>query len=87
MILSGATTPGQSLLGSNGNEGVLCIPQSSNIIGTSLSDCLVSYPGQLLAEFYSSAEMQLVYSAAIANWANCSIGPIVWTLSGATTQS
>ena len=44
--LSGATTPGQSWPGSDGNEGVLCIPQS--IIGTWPSDCLVSYPGYLL---------------------------------------
>ena len=41
--LSGATTPGQSGPGSNGNEGVLRIPQSSSIAGTSPSDCLVSY--------------------------------------------
>ena len=40
--LSGATTPGQCGTGSNGNEGVLRIPQSSSITGTSLSDCLVS---------------------------------------------
>ena len=37
--LSGATTPGQSGPGSDGNEGVLCILQSSSIIGTSPSDC------------------------------------------------
>ena len=43
--LSGATIPGQSGSGSNGNEGVLRIPQSPNITGTSPSDCLVSYPG------------------------------------------
>ena len=36
--------PGQSGPGSNGNEGVLNIPQSSSITGTSQSDCLVSYP-------------------------------------------
>ena len=30
-ILSGATNPGQSGPGSDGNEGVLCIPRSSNI--------------------------------------------------------
>ena len=30
-LLSGATTPGQSGPGSDGNEGVLHIPQSSNI--------------------------------------------------------
>ena len=37
--------PGQSGPGSNGNEGVLHIPQSPSITGTSPSDCLVSYPG------------------------------------------
>ena len=46
--LSGATTPGQSGPGSNGNEGVLCIPQISSNTGASPSDCLVSYPGDLL---------------------------------------
>ena len=46
--LSGATTPGQIGPGSNGNEGVLCIPQSSSITAASPSDCLVSYPGHLL---------------------------------------
>ena len=33
---------------SNGNEGVLCIPQSSSITETSPSDCLVSYTGHSL---------------------------------------
>ena len=46
--LSGATIPSQSGPGSNGNEGVLSILQSPNITGTSPSDRLVSYPGQLL---------------------------------------
>ena len=36
--------PGQGGPGRNGNEGVLRIPQSSSITGTSPSDCLVSYP-------------------------------------------
>ena len=40
--LSGATTPGQSRPGSDGNKGVLCIPQSSIITKSSPSDCLVS---------------------------------------------
>ena len=35
--LSGATTPGQSGPGSNGNKGVLCIPQSSSITGINLT--------------------------------------------------
>ena len=47
--LTGATTPGQSEPDSNGNEGMLRIPQNSNIIGTSPSDCLVSYLGHSLA--------------------------------------
>ena len=50
MTLSGATTPGQNGPGSDGNEGVLRIPQSSSITGTSPSDCLVSYPGHSLWE-------------------------------------
>ena len=41
--LSGATTPGQSGLGSVGKEGVHCISQSFSITGTSPSDCLVWY--------------------------------------------
>ena len=36
------------LSGSDGNEGVLCITQSSSIIGTSSSDCLVPYLGHSL---------------------------------------
>ena len=46
--LSDATTPGQSGPGSDGNEEVLHIPQSSSITKTSLWDCLVSYPRYLL---------------------------------------
>ena len=46
--LSGATTLGQREPGSDGNVGVPCIPQSSSITGTSLSDCFVSCPGHLL---------------------------------------
>ena len=36
--LSGATIPGQSGPGSNGNEGVLCILQNSSITGTAPLD-------------------------------------------------
>ena len=43
--LSGATTQGQSGPESNGNEGVLRIPESSNINRALLSDCFVLYPG------------------------------------------
>ena len=68
--LSGATTPGQSGPGSNSNKGVLRIPQSYSIAGTSPSDCLVSYPGHMLGwGSYPSAEKQSVYSTAPADWA------------------
>ena len=43
--LSGVTSPSQGGPGSDDNEGVLCISQSSSITGTSSPDCLVSYPG------------------------------------------
>ena len=46
--LSGASIPGQSGPGSDDNEEVLHIPQSSSITGTSPPDCLVSYPGHSL---------------------------------------
>ena len=67
--ISDATTPGQSGPRSNDNEEILCIPRSSSIIEASPFDCLVSYLGQSLGEFYSSTDMQSVYSAAPANWA------------------
>ena len=67
--LSGATALGQSEPGSDGNEGVLCIPQGSIVTKATPSDCLVSYPGYLLEESYLSAEMQLVYSAAQSDMA------------------
>ena len=67
--LPGATTLGQSGAGSNGNEVVLHIPQSSSITGASPSVCLVSYAGHSLEGSFSSAEIQLVYSTAPVNWA------------------
>ena len=66
MTLSGDTIPGQSGPGSDGNEGVLRIPQSSTITGTSLSDCFESYAGHSLRGAYSSTEKQSVYSTAPA---------------------
>ena len=42
--LSGATNPDQSGPGSDGNKGVIHIPQNSIITEASPSDCLVSYP-------------------------------------------
>ena len=42
--LSGVITPSQSRSGTDGNEGILRILQSSSNTGTSPSDCFVSYP-------------------------------------------
>ena len=68
-IMSGATTPDQSRLGSDDNEGALCIPQSSNITETLPSDCLVSYLGHSsVGRSYPSAEMLSVYSTAPVEW-------------------
>ena len=67
--LSDATTPGQSRRGSDGNEGVLRIPQISIISGASPSDCLVSYTGHSLLESYPAAEKQSVYSTTLVDWA------------------
>ena len=67
--LSDATTLGYSKPENNGNEGVLHIPQSSSLTGTSPSDFLMSYPGHSFREFYPSAEKQSVYSTAPADWA------------------
>ena len=53
----------------NGNEGVLRIPQSSSITGTSPLDCLVSYPGHSLGGLTPSGEVQSVYSTVLADWA------------------
>ena len=61
---------GQSGPGSNGDEEVLHILQSSNINEASPSDCLMSYPGHSLVGgwgSYPSAEMQLVYSTTPAD--------------------
>ena len=47
LVLSGATNPGQSGPGSDENERVLHIPESSRITETTPTDCLASYPGHL----------------------------------------
>ena len=53
---------------SDGNEEVLCIPQSSSITKTSASDCFASYPGYYLRwRSYSYAEIQLMYTTALSD--------------------
>ena len=54
-ILLGATTPSQSRSGSDGNEGVLRIPQSSRVIGTSHYLGWGSYPSAKVLSVYSTA--------------------------------
>ena len=68
-MLAGATTPGQSGPGSDGNEIYLHFHQTSNITWTSPSDCLVSYLGHSLGVTYPSVEKQSVYSTSPADTA------------------
>ena len=72
--LSGATTLGLSGPGRDVNEGVLRIPQSSSITGTSPSVCLVLYPGFSLGRSYPSAEIQSAYSTAPVDLASFFFG-------------
>ena len=68
-FLPGANTLGQSKPGTNGNEGVLHIPQSSKA-GALPSDSLMSYSEHLLeGESCPSVEMQSVYSTDPTDWA------------------
>ena len=70
--LSGATTPGQSWPGSDSNEGVQRITQSSIINEASPSDCLVLYPWHPLCwGFYPSRDSLGVFyipSLLKLNW-------------------
>ena len=68
MTLSGATTPGKSGPGSDGNKGLLRFHQSSSITGISPLDCLESYPGHSGGGYYLSAEKQSIYSTVAAGW-------------------
>ena len=61
--LLAATNSCHSGLGSHGNEGVLRISQSSKLLEPHYQ--IVQFT---LGESYLSAEMQLVYSAAPADW-------------------
>ena len=70
--LSGDNTPSPSGPGSDGNGGVHRIPQSLSFTWTSLSDCLMSYPGHLfggvlplcrnaVGEFCSPSQLYQIY--------------------------
>ena len=67
MALPRATTPDQRGPESDGNKGVLRIPQSSSISGASPSNCLVSYSGHSFGESCPSAQMVSVYSTVPAD--------------------
>ena len=83
MTLTGTTNPGQSGHGSNGNEGVLHILQSSRA-SASTSDCLVPYPGYSFVGGapYTFAEIQLAYSKTpyICHWALWPQVCLCWTM-------
>ena len=65
--LSSATTPGQSVPESNGNEGILCIPQSStdrslatwwlNIISWTLIEGVLPFCSDVFGVFYSPSRL------------------------------
>ena len=79
--LSGAITPDQSRPGRNGNEEVLCIPQSSSITGNSPSDCLVLYSKHSLGGVLSlsSKAVSIIYSP---NWLENRVGGLSSIKSG-----
>ena len=56
MILSGTTSSGQRGPKTDGNDGVVPIPQSSKNTGVSQSNCLMSYTGRSFGKFLPSAE-------------------------------
>ena len=68
--LLGATTLGQSELGSNGKEGVHCISQSCCIIEASPWDCLMSHPGHSLGGVLSLCidAVGVFYSPSPLGW-------------------
>ena len=63
---SGATTPDQCGLGSDGNEGILRVPQSFKITGTSLLHCLILYQDTRWGGL-TPVEMQSMYLVTLAD--------------------
>ena len=66
------TTTGQCRPASDGNEGALCIPQSSIITGTPPSDCLMSYTG------HSSGVLPLCKRAVGVFYSSSRLGKKIW---------
>ena len=80
--LSGTTTQGQSGPRSNGNEGVVLVPQSSSITGASPSDCSMLYHEHssvvvVIGGSYPSAEMQMQSEffnfSRLSSWFMCTV--------------
>ena len=69
--------PGQSGPGSNGNEGVFCIPQSPSITRSSPSDCLVSYPGHSWVG-WGERVLPLCKGAVSVFYSPSWLGNIIW---------
>ena len=69
--LSGATTPVQRRPGSDGNEGVLCVHQSSSITWTSPLDLFSVIS---LVRSYPTGEKLSVFFIAPVDWANI----VIW---------
>ena len=68
MDTSGAITLGQCGPGSDSNDCVYCISQSSGFTEDSQSDWSVLYTSYSFRETFLSAEMNSVYSTAPADW-------------------
>ena len=69
----------QSGPGSDGNEGVLHIPQSSSTAGTTPSDCLMSYAGHLLCfykdrKYVNKTEKRQIHGTQQKSWVNLTTG-------------
>ena len=82
-ILSGSITPGQSGSGSDGNKGVLGIPQSSKITGASPSDCLESY----IRTFFGGVVLLLCRFGVSVLYSLSRLGQDWWNILLAINQS
>ena len=81
LTLLGTTTPGQSEHGSNGNEGVLHIPQYVRA-RTSPSDCFMSYLEHSLRGGFLPLcrdAVGIVYCSSGAGWRLLVFNDLTWT--------
>ena len=71
---------GQSGPGSNANEGVFLIPQSSCIIEASPSDCLVSYLRHLRGEIFLEKLVIKAYLVTLAGSGGGNPNAVTWNM-------